>query len=67
MEKCVLHDCQQLATFDQVESEFLMQDRHDIDLRESVMPGPAFQTSWVMENLHDKLPRMVSFVVGTVS
>ncbi len=35
-----------------------MQDRHGRDhLAESVMPGPAFQTSWVLENRHDKLPR----------
>ncbi len=32
-----------------------MQDRHGGDLAESVMLSPAFQTSWVMENLHDKL------------
>ncbi len=31
-----------------------MQDRHDRDLTESVMLGPTFQTSWVMENLRDK-------------
>ncbi len=31
-----------------------MQDRHDRDLKEFVMLGPAFQTSWVMEDQHDK-------------
>ncbi len=31
-----------------------MQDRHGKDLGESVMLSPAFQTSWVRENLHDK-------------
>ncbi len=31
-----------------------MQDRHGRDLADSVMLGPAFQTSWVMKNLHDK-------------
>ncbi len=29
-----------------------MQDRHERDGTESVMLGPAFQTSWVMEKLH---------------
>ncbi len=54
MQKSVLHACQKLSTFDQVGREFLMQDRHGRDLAESVMLSPAFQTSWVMENLHDK-------------
>ncbi|CAD7973808.1 unnamed protein product [Amoebophrya sp. A120] len=31
----------------------LMQDRHERDLTDSVMLGLAFQTSRVMENLHD--------------
>ncbi len=31
-----------------------MQDRHDRDFAESVMLGPAFPTSWGMENMHDK-------------
>ncbi len=31
-----------------------MQDRHDRDLTEFVMLGAAFQTSRVMESLHDK-------------
>eukprot|EP00926_Amoebophrya_sp_RCC4398_P021360 GSA120T00025259001.1 len=43
-----------LSAFDQVEREFLMQERHDTDLKESVMLGLAFQTSWVIENLHHK-------------
>ncbi len=54
MQKSVLHECQKLSTFDQVGREFLMLDRHDRDLTESVMLGSAFQTSWVMKNLHDK-------------
>ncbi len=31
-----------------------MQERHARDLREYVMLGLAFQTSWDMENLHHK-------------
>ncbi len=31
-----------------------MQDRHDSTRTESVMLCPTYQTSWVMENLHDK-------------
>ncbi len=31
-----------------------MQERHDRTLAESVMLCPTCQTSWVMENLHDK-------------
>ncbi len=31
-----------------------MQDRHERDRTESIMLGPAFQTSWVIEKLHDK-------------
>ncbi len=32
-----------------------MQERHDRDLKESVMlEGLAFQTSWLMQNVHDK-------------
>ncbi len=54
MQKSVLHECQKLPTFDQVRREFLMQDRHERDLSDSAMLGPAFQTSRVMENLHDK-------------
>ncbi len=54
MQKSVLHECQDLSTFDQVGREFVMQDRHGRDLAESVMLSPGFQTSWVMENLHDK-------------
>ncbi len=55
MQKSVLHECQiKLCTFDQVGRESLMQDRHGRDLTDSVMLGPAFQTSGVMENLHDK-------------
>ncbi len=54
MQKSVLHECQKLYTFDQVGGEFLMQDRHGRDLAASVMLSPAFQTSWVMEKLHDK-------------
>ncbi len=56
MQKSVLHECQKLPTFgfDQVGAEFLMQNRHGRDLAESVMLSPALQTSWVMENLHDK-------------
>ncbi len=54
MRKSVLHECQKLYTFDQAGGEFLMQDRHGRDLAESVMLSPAFQTPWVMENLHDK-------------
>ncbi len=50
----MLHDYQMLSTFDQVERQFLMQDRHDSDLTESVMLGPPLQIIWVMENLHDK-------------
>ncbi len=52
--KSVLRECQKLSAFDQVEREFLMQERHDRDLKESVMLGLAFQTSCVMENLHHK-------------
>ncbi len=52
MQKSVLRKCQKLSAFDQVEREFLMQERHDRDLKESVMLGLPFQTSWVMENLH---------------
>ncbi len=42
MQKSVLqlHDYQTLSTFDQVERQFLMQDRHDSDLTESIMLGP---------------------------
>ncbi len=54
MQKSVLHESQKLPTFDQVGREFLMQDRHERDLTDSAMLGPAFQTSRVMENLHDK-------------
>ncbi len=54
MQKSVLHDCQMLSTFDQVERQFLMQDRHDSDLTESVMLDLPLQIIWVMENLHDK-------------
>ncbi len=31
-----------------------MQERHDRDLTELVMLGRAWQTAWVMENMHDK-------------
>ncbi len=54
MQKSVSHECQKLSAFDQVEREFLMQERHDRAQKESVMLGLAFQTSWVMENLHHK-------------
>ncbi len=54
MQKSVLHECQKLSTFDQIGTEFLMEDRHGGDLAESVMLSPAFQTLRVMENLHDK-------------
>ncbi len=54
MQKSVLHECQKLSSFDRVGTEFLMQDRHGRELTESVMLGAAFQTSWVMKNLHDK-------------
>ncbi len=54
MQKSVLREYQKLSAFDQVERGLLMQERHDRDLRESVMLGLAFQTSWVMENLHHK-------------
>ncbi len=54
MQKSVLHECQKLSTFEQVGTEFLMQNRRGRDLAESVMLSPAFRTSWVMENLHDK-------------
>ncbi len=45
-----------------------MQDRHDRirTLTESVMLCPTYQTSWVMENLHDKsgtLPDPDTFTV----
>ncbi len=36
-----------------------MQDRHERDRAESVMLGPAFQTPWVMEKLHDKKSRIL--------
>ncbi len=68
MQKSVLHDCQKSPSFDQVGREFLMQDRHERDRTESVMLGPAFQTSWVMEKLHDKsrmLPDPDIFAVDT--
>ncbi len=45
---------QKSSSFDQVGRGFLMQDRHERGRTESVMLGPAFQTSWVMEKLHDK-------------
>ncbi len=35
-----------------------MQERHDRILTESVMRRPAFQTSSVVENLHDKSPNL---------
>ncbi len=54
MQKSVLRECQKLSAFDQVEREFLTQERHDRDLEDSVMLGLAFQTPWVMENLHHK-------------
>ncbi len=54
MQKSVLHDYQKSSSFDQVVRQFLMQDRHERDRTESVMLDPAFQTSWVMEKLHDK-------------
>jgi len=54
MQKSVLREYQKLSAFDQVRREFLMQERHDRDLKKSVMMGLAFQTSWVMENLHHK-------------
>ncbi len=54
MQKSVLHECQKPSPFDLVERVFLMQERHDRDLRESVMLGLASQTSWVMEKLRDK-------------
>ncbi len=54
MQKSLLHECQELYTFDQLRREFLMQGRHGRDLAESFMLSPAFQTSWLMENLHDK-------------
>ncbi len=50
----MLHDYQKMSIFDQVGSEFLMQDRHDTHVTESVMLDPAFQTSCVMLNLHEK-------------
>ncbi len=43
-----------LSTFALIARQFLMQDRHDRTLTESVMLSPTYQTSWVMENLHDK-------------
>ncbi len=63
-----MHECQKLSTSsDQIEREFLTQDhRHDGDLTESVMLGPAFQTSWVMHKLHDNpcnLPDLGIFVL----
>ena len=71
MQKSVLRKCRKLSAFDQVEREFLMQERHDSrDLKESVMLGLAFQTSWVMENLHHKsciLPDPDIFAMHTVS
>ncbi len=54
MQKSVLRDYQKSSSFDKVGRQFLMQDRHEKDRTESVMVGPAFQTSWVMEKLHDK-------------
>ncbi len=70
MRKSVLHEGQKLSTFDQAGWEFLMQDRHSRDLTDSVMLGPASQTSWVMENLHDKfntLPDPDSFTFDSTS
>ncbi len=54
MKKSVLHECQKLSSFDQVQREFLMQYRHKRDLKESVMLGHALRTSWIIENLHGK-------------
>ncbi len=55
MQKSSLHDYQKVSIFEQAGTEFLMQDRHDTDLTESVMlVDPAFQTSCVMLNLHEK-------------
>ncbi len=53
--KSVLHDCQKLSsTFDLIERQFPVQDRHDRTLTEFVMLCPTYhQTSWVMEKLHD--------------
>ncbi|CAD7950519.1 unnamed protein product [Amoebophrya sp. A120] len=69
MQKSVSRECQKLSAFDQVEGEFLMQDRHGRDLKESVMLGLAFQTSWVLENLHHKSctlpdPDIFTFDIG---
>ncbi|CAD7961456.1 unnamed protein product [Amoebophrya sp. A120] len=59
--KIALHDFDcpkqnKLSTFDLVERQFLMQNKHDRirTLTESVMLCPAYQTSWIIENLHDK-------------
>ncbi len=54
MQKSVLHEYQKLSTFDLIERQFLMQNRHDTTLTESVMLCPTYQTSWVMGHLHDK-------------
>ncbi len=37
MQKSALHDYQKLSTFDLIERQFLMQERHDRTLTESVM------------------------------
>ncbi len=50
----MLRDYQKLSTVNLFERQFLMQDRHHITLTESVMLCPTYQTSYVMENLHDK-------------
>ncbi len=55
MQESVLDGYQKSSSlFDQVGRKFLMQDRHERDRTESVMLGPAFQTSCVMEKLQDK-------------
>ncbi len=53
--KSVLHEQHKRCNLCYAERAFLMRCEHQKALAESLMLGHASQTSWVMENLHDKL------------
>ncbi len=54
IQKSVLRDLQKVLISGHAEGAFLMQNRHHKGAADPVMLGPAFQTWWSLEKLHDK-------------
>ncbi len=69
IQKSVLHDLQKVLISRHPQRAFLMHNGHHQGAAEPVMLGPAFQTLWSLEKLHDKsrnLPDPDIFTFDTV-